>query len=73
MIRGRKIEGSWGGKCQPDRDISMYVKYYKNKKLPLERMISQVYPLEKINEALSELENGRAHRILIQMDHHEKI
>ncbi|MBM14717.1 MAG: acetoin dehydrogenase [Nitrospina sp.] len=69
LIRGKKIVGSWGGECLPDKDIPMYVKYYKNGKLPLERMISQVYPLEKINEALSELENGRAHRILIRMDH----
>jgi len=69
LIRGRKIEGSWGGECEPDRDISMYVKYYKNGKLPLERMISQTYPLEEINQALFELERGRAHRILIRMDH----
>lgn len=73
LIRGKKIVGSWGGECLPDKDISMYVKYYKNGKLPLERMISQVYPLEKINEALSELENGRAHRILIRMDHPQGI
>jgi S-(hydroxymethyl)glutathione dehydrogenase/alcohol dehydrogenase len=72
LIRGKKIVGSWGGECLPDKDIPMYVKYYKNGKLPLERMISQVYPLEKINEALSELENGRAHRILIRMDHTEE-
>ena len=69
LIRGRKIEGSWGGECLPDRDISMFVKYYKNGKLPLERMISQIYPLEEINRALSELEKGCAHRILIRMDH----
>ena len=24
------VQGSWGGECEPDRDISMYVKYYKN-------------------------------------------
>ena len=73
LIRGKKIEGSWGGECQPDKDISMYAKYYKKGKLPLKKMISQVYPLEDINRALSELENGRAHRILIRMDHQEDI
>jgi Zn-dependent alcohol dehydrogenase len=50
----------------------MYVKYYKNGKFPLGKMVSQVYPLEKINQALSELKNGRAHRILIRMDHTEE-
>jgi S-(hydroxymethyl)glutathione dehydrogenase/alcohol dehydrogenase len=67
LIRGKKIEGSWGGECKPDRDIAKYVKYYKNGKFPLEKMISQVYSLEEINQAFSELENGRAHRILIRM------
>jgi len=73
LIQGKKIEGSWGGGCQPDKDISMYAKYYKKGILPLEKMISQVYPLEDINLALSELENGRAHRMLIRMDHQEDI
>ena len=73
LIRGKKIEGSWGGACEPDRDISMYVEYYKNGKLPLEKMISRVYQLEEINHALSELEKGQAHRILIRMDNSEEI
>ena len=73
LIRGKKIEGSWGGGCQPDKDISMYVKYYKNGKFPLGKMVSQVYPLEKINQALFELKNGNAHRILIRMDHSKEI
>ena len=30
LIRGKKIVGSWGGECLPDKDIPMYVKYYKN-------------------------------------------
>jgi len=73
LIRGKKIEGSWGGACEPDRDISMYVDYYKNGKLPLEKMISRVYQLEEINHALSELEKGKAHRILIRMDNSQEI
>jgi Zn-dependent alcohol dehydrogenase len=51
----------------------MYVEYYKNGKLPLEKMISRVYQLEEINHALSELEKGQAHRILIRMDNSEEI
>jgi S-(hydroxymethyl)glutathione dehydrogenase / alcohol dehydrogenase len=72
LIRGRKIEGSWGGGCQPDRDIPMYVEHYKTGRLLLGRMISQSYSLEEINQALSELENGCAHRILIRMDHSQE-
>ena len=73
LIRGRRIEGSWGGECKPDRDIPMYVKYHKEGKFLLERMISRVFPLEEINQALSELENGRTNRILIRMDHPQGI
>jgi Zn-dependent alcohol dehydrogenase len=39
----------------------------------MERMISQVYPLGKINQALFELENGNPHRIVIRMDHTKEI
>ena len=73
LIRGKRIEGSWGGECQPDKDIPMYVKYFKDGELPLERMISRVYPLNEINQALAALENGCVHRILIRMDHTEVI
>lgn len=69
LIRGRKIEGSWGGESKPDKDIPQYVNYYKEGKLPLESMISKIYPLEEINQAMAELEKGSAHRILIRMDH----
>ena len=51
----------------------MYVENYKNGKLPLEKMISRVYQLEEINHALSELEKGQAHRILIRMDNSQEI
>jgi len=73
LIRGKRIEGSWGGECQPDKDIPMYVKYLKNGKLPLERMVSRIYSLKEINQALADLENGRVHRILVRMDHAEVI
>jgi S-(hydroxymethyl)glutathione dehydrogenase/alcohol dehydrogenase len=68
LIRGKQIKGSWGGECDPDRDIPKYIKYFENGKLPLRKMVSRVYPLEEINQALSELENGSACRILIRMD-----
>jgi Zn-dependent alcohol dehydrogenase len=44
LIQGRKVKGSWGGGA-PDKDIPTYIKYYKNGKFHLERMILQVYPL----------------------------
>ena len=28
LTGGKRIEGSWGGECQPDKDIPMYVKYF---------------------------------------------
>jgi len=68
LICGRKIEGSWGGSSCPDRDIPLLAGLYLEGKLPLERMLSVRYPLEKINQALDDLENRKIVRALIEMN-----
>jgi S-(hydroxymethyl)glutathione dehydrogenase / alcohol dehydrogenase len=68
MIKGKRIQGSWGGGCDPDRDIPLLAKYYLEGKLPLEKMISHRYKLEDINEALDNLENNKMARALLEMN-----
>jgi S-(hydroxymethyl)glutathione dehydrogenase / alcohol dehydrogenase len=67
LIKGKRIQGSWGGECDPDRDIPLLAKYYLEGKLPLEKMISHRYKLEDINEALDNLENNKMARALLEM------
>ena len=65
LISGRRIQGSWGGSSQPDRDVPRFAKLYREGRLPLDRMIGKRYALEEINTALDDLASGRALRPLI--------
>lgn len=71
LISGKQITGSWGGGTSPDKDIPNMIKLFNLKKIKLDWMISKRYPLEKINEALKDLEVGKVNRPLIVMDHNE--
>jgi S-(hydroxymethyl)glutathione dehydrogenase / alcohol dehydrogenase len=68
FIKGKKIQGSWGGESQPDRDIPLLSKFFLEGKLPLNKIISHRFKLDEINQALDTLEKGDADRILIEMD-----
>jgi len=67
LIRGKRIIGSWGGGSQPDSDIPKYIDYYLAGRLRLDQLLTHSYSLEKINEALEDLENGKIGRALIDM------
>lgn len=68
LISGKHIEGSWGGACDPDRDIPRFVELYRSGKLPLEKLITHRYTLDQINEALHDLEQQNIGRPLIVID-----
>ena len=59
LIKGKKIFGSWGGKTNPDRDIPHYAKRYLDGELKFDKLISKIYPFDKINEAIKDLEKGK--------------
>ena len=64
---GKRLLGSWGGDNQPDRDFPRYCEYLRSKKLKLKPVLSKTYRLAEVNEALADLESGRAIRPLIQV------
>lgn len=65
LIRGRRIEGSWGGGCMPDRDIPLLASLCVDGGLPFESLIRDRYPLAEVNRALADLEARRAMRPLL--------
>lgn len=67
LIRGKRIMGSWGGETQPDNDIPQLAGWFAAGRLPLAELITGEYPLEKINTALLDLEQGRVSRALLKM------
>ena len=66
LILGKKIMGTWGGATQPDVDIPWYAQHYLSGTLPLDKLISKIYSLEEINQAIADLEEGRSIRALIR-------
>jgi S-(hydroxymethyl)glutathione dehydrogenase/alcohol dehydrogenase len=68
LICGKQIRGSWGGGSNPDRDIPLFAKLYRDGRLPLEKLITKRYLLADINEALDDLEHHRVGRPLIEID-----
>jgi len=65
LIRGRRIEGSWGGGCLPDRDVPLLARLCVDRGLPFDLLIRDRYPLAEVNRALADLEARRAMRPLL--------
>jgi len=68
LISGKRIEGSWGGGCNPDTDIPRFADLYLAGKLPLAKLIGRRYRLDQINQALTDLEYRTITRALISME-----
>ncbi len=65
LISGKKIFGTWGGACDPDRDTLRFAELYLAGKLPLQKLLTKQYTLDEINLALDDLEALRVNRPLI--------
>jgi S-(hydroxymethyl)glutathione dehydrogenase/alcohol dehydrogenase len=70
MHFGKIITGSHGGESMPSDDIPRYHNFIRSDKSRLEKIISKVYPLNDINQAIDDMRRGvLAGRCLIDMSH----
>jgi alcohol dehydrogenase len=51
----RTIKGSYLGSCDPQRDIPRYIEWYRQGRLPVERLLSERVALEELNVAFDRL------------------
>lgn len=58
ILRGKTFRGSIGGSSRPDRDFPMYVRWFKDGRLPLDLLVTRRYKLDQINEAVDALAKG---------------
>lgn len=58
MKEQKQYRGSLGA-TYPDSDFPMYLRWHKEGKMPLDRLITRRYSLEQINEACADLHEGR--------------
>lgn len=59
IATGKVFRGAPGGIGWPERDYPRYIQWFKEGKLPLDRLVSQRYTLEQINEGIAALKNGQ--------------
>lgn len=64
----RSVKGSYIGTCVPVRDIPRYVALYKAGRLPVNRLMSGVIPLEQINEGFDRLHDGSVVRLVVSFE-----
>ncbi len=69
LISGKKISGSWGGATNPDKDIPKMWEIIKRSNLELKSLITTIYNIDEINDAMEDIKNGRVFRPLIKMNH----
>lgn len=64
----RTVIGSYLGSSVPSRDIPRYEQLWREGRLPVEKLITSRIRLEDINQAMDDLEDGRAVRQIIEFD-----
>jgi S-(hydroxymethyl)glutathione dehydrogenase/alcohol dehydrogenase len=68
LNNGKQLRGTWGGDTIPDRDFPRIVRLIDSGILNPSFLISRIYSLDEINEALDDLSTGQAIRPIIDME-----
>jgi Zn-dependent alcohol dehydrogenase len=58
LFVGKIFRGAPGGSCRPDRDLPLFVRWFREGRLPLDRLVTRRYTLDQINEACDALAHG---------------
>ncbi|WCK52605.1 zinc-dependent alcohol dehydrogenase family protein [Aneurinibacillus sp. Ricciae_BoGa-3] len=61
----RTLKGSYVGSCVPARDIPRFIELYKQGRLPVDKLLTDTLPLDKINEGFDRLARGEASRLVV--------
>jgi Zn-dependent alcohol dehydrogenase len=62
LYNDKSILGCRYGATRPHHDIPLLVSFYKDGRLLLDEMVSQIYPLDQITQALDDLHHGKLNR-----------
>jgi S-(hydroxymethyl)glutathione dehydrogenase/alcohol dehydrogenase len=66
---GKGLSGSYGGESIPQVDILRYQNLYRQGRINLREIITHYYPLDQINEAISDMRSGKiSGRCLIKLN-----
>ena len=59
FVGNRSFTRTSGGDCKPDRDFPTFIRWFRERKLKLDDLVTNRYRLEQINDAVDDLEHGR--------------
>ena len=62
LYNDKSILGCRYGSTRPHHDIPLLVRFYQDGRLLLDEMVSQIYPLDDLNQALDDLHAGKLNR-----------
>ena len=65
VAEGKTLIGSYMGSSVPARDIPRYLALWRSGRLPIERLLTSVSPIEEINALLDQLADGHAVRQIV--------
>ncbi|MCZ6657587.1 MAG: zinc-binding dehydrogenase [Gammaproteobacteria bacterium] len=69
VVNEKHFIGSIGGSCAPDRDFPRFIEWEDSGDLDLDAMVTARYSLDQINEATTELAEGRiSGRAILEFD-----
>jgi Zn-dependent alcohol dehydrogenase len=67
FIGAKKFMGTLGGTGHPERDFPLYLRWFQQGKLPLDKLVTRRYTLDQVNTACTALEHGEIQgRAIIQ-------
>jgi len=66
LIKGKKINGSWGGASKPESIIQKFSKFKKRGQVDLSVFLDAIYPFSSINEAIDDLRKNKVIRPIIK-------
>jgi len=67
LNQGKRLLGTWGGDCDPDRDFEKISRLVASGQLPLDHLLGKQYSLFEVNDALADLESGSVARPLLDL------
>lgn len=67
LNQGKRLVGTWGGDCDPDRDFEKISRLIASGQLPLDHLLGKQYSLLEVNDALADLESGSVARPLLDL------
>lgn len=69
LISGKRIEGSWGGGIDPEKDIKKMTQLIIKSKIKVIDLLTKEYQLNEIVKAFNDFENDNLYRPIIKMYH----